>query len=207
MARGHTEHWIQTNRTIIRLLTVLGLLLTGFLAWLLYQKGYEELLLQTRAFLERSGPWGPVFFVLIQAGQVIYPVLPGGITLIVAQLLFGTAWGFGYSLIGVTAGSTINFFLARRFGKTFVRAFVSEETYQKYYAWLTKGKRFEVLLATAFFLPGFPDDFLCMVAGLTDMPFRRFLRIYLIFKPFTLFLYGWGGAGLTDWFFTRLPFL
>jgi len=206
VGRERTEQWIQTNRTIVRVLIVMGLILTGYLIWLLYQTGYEELLFRTKSFLDQSGPWGPVFFVLLQAGQVIYPILPGGVTLIAAQLLFGTVWGFVYSIIGVTTGSAINFFLARRYGKSFVRAFVSEETYTKYYGWLTKGRRFEVLLATAFFLPGFPDDFLCMVAGLTDMPFRRFLKIYLLFKPCTLFLYGWGGAGLTDWFFTGLPF-
>lgn len=206
MARERTEHWIHTNRTIVRLLTMLGFVLMGIVTWLVYQTGYEQLLFQTRDFLERSGGWGPFFFVLIQTGQIIYPVLPAGITLIVAQLLFGTAWGYLYGFIGVTTGSIINFFLARHYGKTFVRAFVSEETYEKYYAWLTKGKRFEVLLGTAFFLPGFPDDFLCMVAGLTEMPFRRFLKIYFLFKPVTLFIYGWGGAGLTDWLFSRLPF-
>lgn len=204
LVKERTEQRIQTNRTIVQILTLLGLILTVFLAWMIYRTGYEELLTRTRSFLEQSGGWGPLFFILIQISQVIYPILPGGITLIVGQLLFGPLWGFLYSFLGVTVGSILNFFLARRYGKPFVRSFVSEETYIKYYSWLTKGKRFDVLLGLAFFLPGFPDDFLCMLAGLTEMSFRHFLKIYLIFKPFTLFLYGAGGAGVLDWLFTRL---
>lgn len=121
----------------------------------------------------------------------------------VGQIIFSPFWGFFYSFLGITAGSILNFFLARRYGKSLVRAFVSEETYDNYYTRMTKGGRFEVLLAAGFFLPGFPDDFLCMLAGLTDMSFRRFLTIYLVFKPLTLFLYGTEGARIFSWLFGR----
>lgn len=193
------KQMIQANRTMIRVLTVIGLIITVALAICIYQIGYTVIMLRIKELLIQIGFWGPFLFILIQLGQVVYPVIPGGITLVVGQLIFGPFWGFVYSLFGVTLGSIINFHLARKFGRTFVKAFVSEETYLKYYGWLTKGKRFEVLLASAFALPGFPDDFLCMIAGLTKMTFKRFMIIYWIFKPATLYLYGAGGATLTDW--------
>lgn len=202
-----SSHWIHLNRNMIRVLTVVGLLLTLFLAIYVYRIGYEEVMADIHRLLIRMGVWGPLLFVILQLTQVVYPVIPGGITLVVGQLIFGPLFGFIYSFIGVTGGSLLNFFLARKFGKTFVRAFVKEETYQKYHAWLTKGKRFEYFMATAFALPGFPDDFLCMIAGLTDMTFKRFMVIYLLFKPVTLYLYGAGGATLTNWFMQRFfPF-
>ncbi|MGP6140190.1 TVP38/TMEM64 family protein [Jeotgalibaca sp. A127] len=195
---------IETNRNVIRLFIVMGILLSVGLAYYTYQIGYNEILSGTQALIFRMGILGPIIFILLQMSQVIYPIVPGGIILIIAPLLFGNLWGFILSFIGVTLGSIANFFLARRFGKTFVRAFVQEETYQKYYAILTKGKRFDIFLGVAFAFPGFPDDFLCMLAGITAMTFNRFMKIYLWTKPLTLFVYGIGGASITDWFMRYL---
>lgn len=190
---------IEVNRNIIRVLTVGGILLSLVLAYSIYQLGYDKILLETQSYLSRIGMFGVILFVLLQTSQVIYPILPGGIVLIVAPLLFGNFWGFVLSFLGVTMGSIINFFWARRFGKRFVRAFVQEETYQKYLAILNKGKRFDIFMGIAFALPGFPDDFLCMLAGITTMTFKQFMKIYLLTKPFTLLLYGVGGASITNW--------
>lgn len=190
---------IDTNRTLIRILTVIGIALSVALAYYTYHLGYDTILKTTQNFISDKGVFGPIIFVLIQMSQVIYPVIPGGAVLIVAPLIFGNFWGFILSFIGVTLGSIANFFLARRFGKTFVRAFIEEDTYQKYHQKLIKGKRFDILMGVSFILPGFPDDFLCMLAGITTMTFKRFMTIYFLTKPLTLFLYGVGGASLTDW--------
>lgn len=195
-----SKQWIRLNRNMIRILTVIGLVLTLSLAIYIYRLGYDTVMLNMHLILTKIGIWGPVLFIIIQFIQVIYPVIPGGITVVIGHIMFGPLFGFVYSFIGVTVGSILNFYLARKFGKTFVRAFVMEETYQKYYEWITKGKRFERFMAFSFALPGFPDDFLCMLAGLTDMTFKRFMIIYFIFKPATLFLYGSGGAKLTNTF-------
>ena len=194
---------VKANRNFLRLFVVLGFLLTLFLAYSVYQIGYAELLVSTKEVLSKAGVWGPILLILIQMIQVIYPIIPGGLTMVVGQIIFGIGWGFVYGFIGITIGSIINFFLARKFGKTFARAFVREETYQKYHDWITKGKRFDYLVAIALLLPGFPDDFLCMVAGLTNMTFRKFLIIYFTCKPLTLFFYGTGGAKVTEWFLTK----
>lgn len=207
MTKKNRHSFNQLNRSIIRLLTFIGLVLTIMLGFYLYRIGYDVVMVRIQVYLQAIGAWGPIVFILIQLGQVIYPVIPGGLSLVIGQLIFGPVWGFVYSFVGVTMGSIINFFLARKFGKTFVRAFVREETYQKYHVWLTKGKRFEYFLAGAFALPGFPDDFLCMIAGLTNMTFRRFMGIYLIFKPLTLYFYGASGAWLTDWFLSRFFYI
>lgn len=190
---------IDTNRMLIRILALLGITLSAALAYYTYQLGYDTILETTQKFIINKGIFGPIIFVFIQMTQVIYPIIPGGAVLIVAPLIFGNFWGFTLSFIGITLGAIANFFLARRFGKTFVRAFVKEETYQKYYQKLTKGKRFDILMGVSFILPGFPDDFLCMLAGITTMTFKRFMTIYFLTKPLTLFIYGVGGASITNW--------
>lgn len=190
---------IDTNRMVIRILTIFGIVLSIALAYYTYQLGYDTILETTQEFIRNKGIFGPLIFILIQTTQVIYPIIPGGAVLIVAPLIFGNFWGFTFSFIGVTLGSIANFFLARRFGKTLVRAFVEEDTYQKYYQKLTKGKRFDIIMGVSFILPGFPDDFLCMLAGITTMSFKQFMTIYFLTKPLTLFLYGVGGASITNW--------
>ena len=107
----------------------------------------------------------------------------------VGHVLFGPFMGFMYNTTGILIGSVLAFLLARRYGETFVKSFVSDQVYDKYIVYLEKGKIFERFLATAFILPGFPDDFLCMVAGMSKMNLKRFIWITFLTKPATLYIY------------------
>jgi hypothetical protein len=49
------------------------------------------------------------------------------------------------------------------------------------------------------FFPVSPDDFLCMLAGLTKMTYKKFIIIILVFKPFTLAAYTIGLRFIIDW--------
>ena len=44
----------------------------------------------------------------------------------------------------------------------------------------------DVFLALAFLFPFFPDDILCILAGLTDISFKRFFLLAAIFRPWGL---------------------
>ena len=44
----------------------------------------------------------------------------------------------------------------------------------------------DVFLALAFLFPFFPDDVLCILAGLTDISFRRFAVLVLLTRPWGL---------------------
>lgn len=144
---------------------------------------------QMEALVAKSGIYGPLVFVLIQMVQVVIPIIPGGITCAVGVVLFGAWEGLLYNYIGIVIGSFINFYLARRYGKCFVQAFVKEETYEKYACWLEKGKKFDRFFALAIFFPCAPDDFLCMLAGLTRMSWKKFCTIILLGKPASIAVY------------------
>ncbi|MCR8966922.1 TVP38/TMEM64 family protein [Streptococcus zalophi] len=179
-----------SNKQVIQIITLLGLCLSVALA--IYIKVNPHLFAINGSFthfLRNIGFWGPVGFILIQVIQVVYPVIPGGLTCVIGHALFGPLYGFLYNFIGIFIGSILAFLLARRFGDRFVKAFVSEETYDKYIAYLDKGHYFDYFLSAAFILPGFPDDFLCMVAGLSKMSLKKFTLITLLSKPATLYLY------------------
>ncbi|MGT2907391.1 TVP38/TMEM64 family protein [Streptococcus dentiloxodontae] len=181
-----------SQKRVIQLIALLGLI---FSIWLLiYFKLHPNLLAVGGTFqinLVKMGIWAPILFILLQMIQVIYPIIPGGMTSVIGHIIFGPLVGFIYNFTGIFLGSLAAFGLARRYGKSFAGAFVSETTYQKYTGYLEKndGKFFARLLGAAFVLPGFPDDFLCMVAGMSKMSWQRFILIFLITKPATLYLY------------------
>lgn len=144
------------------------------------------------AFLKPMGIWAPVVFIAVQAVQVVVPILPGGIGCLGGVLMFGPFWGFVYNYVGICIGSAAAFLLAKRFGQPFVRSITNERLYEKYIGWLERGQKFDRLFALAIFFPVAPDDFLCYLAGLTSMRFKRFSTIILLGKPASIALYSLG---------------
>ena len=151
-------------------------------------------------FLAQAGVLAPGIFLLIQIVQVIIPILPGGVTCLIGVVVFGPVWGFIYNYAGLVIGSIISFLLIRKYGRALILKLVSEKNYNKYIGWLEKGKKFQILFAAAIFLPGFPDDVLCMLAGLSGMSFGRFTLIMLLCRPISLIGYSVGFNAFTALF-------
>lgn len=147
---------------------------------------------QLSYIISKAGLWGPLLFILLQIIQVIIPILPGGVSCVAGVIIFGPLYGFFYNYMGLVIGSIINFALARYYGKFFIQTVVSHNTYEKYIGWLDKGKHFDKFFALAIFMPIAPDDFLCMLAGLTKMTYKRFITIITLGKPISLFIYSMG---------------
>lgn len=169
--------------------TAVFFILLFILAIVGMQKGVFRSKESLKEFIVGFGLFGSFVFISFQAVQVVLPLLPGSLACVVGVMAFGPVRGFFYNYIGICIGCVAAFFLARRYGTPFVKKVTKAEQYEKYSAWLNKGKRFEFLFATAVLLPGAPDDLLCFLAGLTKMTFRKFLAIILLGKPLALFLY------------------
>lgn len=161
-----------------------------------YQKGIFTNRDQLELFIRQSSFWGPLLFIVIQIAQVVIAVIPGGLTCLAGVVFFGPWYGFLYSAVGILIGSCINFYLARRYGEKFIRLFVNDETYEKTRKKFLTGKKFDVVFTAAILLPGAPDDVLCMLAGLTDMSWRKFLTILFLGRPVTIVVYSLGSAML-----------
>ena len=161
-----------------------------------YQKGIFTSRDHLELFIRQSSFWGPLLFIVIQIAQVVIAVIPGGLTCLAGVVFFGPWYGFIYSAVGIIIGSCINFYLARRYGEKFIRLFVSDETYEKTKKKFLTGKKFDVVFTAAILLPCAPDDVLCMLAGLTDMSWRKFLTILFLGRPVTIVVYSLGGAML-----------
>jgi uncharacterized membrane protein YdjX (TVP38/TMEM64 family) len=149
-------------------------------------------------YITTIGMWGPIFFILIQAIQVVIPILPGAIGCVVGVIAFGPIYGFIYNYVGICIGSIAAFLLSKNYGIYLVKNVVNPKTFDKYIGWLEKGKKFDKLFAFAIFMPVAPDDFLCYLAGLTPMSLRKFIIIIILCKPCSIFLYSLGLASLTS---------
>lgn len=145
-----------------------------------------------KSFLDTFGLFAPLMFLMLQIIQVVIPIIPGGVTSAIGVIVFGPVFGFVYNYIGLMIGSIISFVLVKRYGKSFILRFTDQTTYDKYIGWLNKGKNFDMLFAVAIFLPGLPDDLICMISALTDMSLKKFVIINALCKPFMLLINSWG---------------
>lgn len=168
---------------------MLLLLLLGLFLVQGYLNGHFDSPETLRAYVSTFGPFSPLILTVIQALQVVLPVLPGFLGCIVGAGLFGAAGGFWCNYIGISAGSIIAFLLARRFGAGLVRRMVPVEKYDRCVAWVQTKKSYTVVLALAILLPLAPDDFLCYFSGLTRMSAQRFVSIILLAKPWCILVY------------------
>ena len=144
---------------------------------------------------ELVGKWGPagaLLFTVFQAVQVVVPILPGGLGCLVGVILFGPVWGFTYNYVGICIGSLLAFAVARSCGRPLLYLLFSEKTIEKYDRWTEKRDRFAKLFFWSIFLPIAPDDFLCYLAGTTEMSWRKYTAIILLGKPFAIALYSLG---------------
>ena len=174
---------------MLQAVSIAGFVLCAAAAVWGWQTGVLTSQERMQSLISGFGPAGAILFVTFQAVQVVVPVLPGGLGCLAGVLLFGPVWGFVYNYIGICIGSLMAFAVARNCGKPLLTLLFSEKTIAKYSHWAEERNRFARLFAWAIFLPVAPDDFLCYLAGTTDMTWRRYTAIILLGKPFAIALY------------------
>ena len=158
---------------------MIGLEKSGFLAKF---DTTEELI----EFIGKNGGGVPeVIFVVIQFAQVTLVPIPSTVTTVCAALLFGTQpmTFMGWlkptllAVAGSTIGSMLAFWLGRVFGMKLVVWLIGKDAVNKYQH-IVKGKD-KLLLFFMFLFPFFPDDALCLLAGLTNMSYLGFFAMQL----------------------------
>jgi uncharacterized membrane protein YdjX (TVP38/TMEM64 family) len=141
---------------------------------------------ELRAFVLGFGVWAPLALVVLQALQVVLAPIPGQVLAVVAGYLFGAWWGTLYNMIGITIGSTVAFWLSRRFGRSYVERIVHEDALAKFDGIGDDGVRLGLFVF--FLLPGLPDDVLCFVGGLTRLPLWQLVVIAVVGRAPAFFL-------------------
>lgn len=181
---------IQWTVTVLVLLVVLlGLFRSGFFKAISSEAALE-------AYIARWEPWSQLAFFGVQLMSVILAPIPSNITAAVGGVLFGTLQSFLLTWAAVILGSMAVFLLARVLGQRFVQSFVGKKVSDKYMD-LIRRKR-DTFLLLAFLLPFFPDDIICILAGLTDVSWKRFLVLCLVARPWGLLVASAVGGSALD---------
>lgn len=149
-----------------------------------------------RAYIQRFAPYSHLFFFLLQFLSVVLAPIPSNITALAGGVLFGTWVSFFLTFAAVVCASLLVFQLARWLGREFVTRVVGERVSAKYLDVIHA--KTDIFLILAFLFPFFPDDLLCILAGLTAISLRRFLIIILLTRPWgLLFASALGGASFS----------
>ncbi len=189
MNAKHSRQWFFAIAAAVVLLVGLSLFLwkTGALHSL---KSVSDL----RDFLADSAPWSHLVFFLLQLSSVIIAPIPSNLTAMAGGACFGLGWGFLITFLAVNIGSLITFSLARTLGRNWAMRVASRKLPAKYQELI--GRKRDSFLVMVFLFPFFPDDLICILAGLTDIPHRRFALIVLLTRHWGLLVASAMGASL-----------
>lgn len=154
-----------------------------------YHDGRFDSTESLRSYIEGFGAFAPAVLILIQAAQVVIPVLPGFLGCAVGAVMFGSIGGFLCNYIGISAGSVAAFMLARRYGTSIVKGMFPKEKYEKWSGFAAKSRSYTAILFAGMVLPLFPDDFFCYFTGLTKMTAKKFIMIIILGKPWCILAY------------------
>ena len=172
-----------SNKLKVEIVAVvlLVIIVCGYFVWDILAGGPLTQLFNNReeliAFVGGLGPLGPIAYMALQILQTVVAPIPGNVVGAIGGLLFGW-WGILWTTIGATIGATLVFWISRRFGRALVEKLVKKESLEKFD--FVIGKRASFILFLIFLIPGLPDDIVCYIAGLTDVPIKKLVVIFAL---------------------------
>lgn len=146
-----------------------------------------------RALIGRAGPMAGVAYFLLQMMTVIIAPIPSNVTMMAGALALGFWPAMILGVLAVICGSVIVFLAARALGRNAVQRFLDRGVMERYLP-VIEEKRDMFLFLTMLF-PFFPDDALCILAGLTTISLRRFVLIMAAARPWGLVFAALLGSG------------
>ena len=152
-------------RIILAVLAVAALLAAG--GYALWKNGFFEKINSVEALREviaGAGVWAGAVYFALQMMTVIVAPIPSNISMMAGALALGFWPAMILGVLAVIAGSVIVFLAARALGRNAVQRFLDKGVMEKYLP-IIEEKQDMFLFLTMLF-PFFPDDALCMLAGL-----------------------------------------
>ncbi len=153
-----------------------------------------------RTLIADCGAWGWVVFILLQVlvTTLLCLVPATSMTFIIVSIILFGAWqGFVISSVGVVLSSMAMFLIGRFGGEKIAIRMVGEESLKK--AQDLVAVKSKIYLPLMFLFPFFPDDALCMVAGITKMRWWEFLLIVVFCRTVCVAMTCFLGSDLIDW--------
>lgn len=175
-------------------------LVTGGLLLALHFIGLDQL----RAWIDEAGPLAPLVYMLIKIVTYVVAPLSSGPLQLSAGVLFGLVPGVLYTLLSEVIAGSINFWLARRFGRPVVERLVGADDMPRVDHFVTGIVDWKTLVYARIFLASF-FDFISYAVGFSRLPFRTFLLVAIFAGILPTALPVFLGTSLTVYSLNLLP--
>ena len=169
---------ITRKRATIAIVVVVVVIAALIALYVAYERWspYDETDLER--WIENLGPWGPIIYILVFAGSMLFAPLPTAPLPVLAATAFGGALGFGYTMAATAIGSVICYALARKLGRPALRRLMSQAALDKVDE---LGERLGIrLLIVLRLFPVAGVDYVSYAAGLTKMRFLPYFAISVL---------------------------
>jgi len=147
-----------------------------------------------RTVIDRAGPLAGVVYFMLQMLTVIIAPIPSNVTMLAGALVLGFFKAMILGVLAVILGSVLIFLAARRLGQRSVRKILDRGVMERYLPVIQEKQ--EMFLFLTMLFPFFPDDVICILAGLTEMPLPRFVLIMALARPWGLVFAALLGSGV-----------
>jgi len=171
--------WKKYALPMLSVLAVSGLVASYFIfpefkrgvdnAWEAISSNDQE---RIRDWVQRFGILGPIVLILVMAFQIFLLFVPNLLLFVIAIVCYGPIWGTLISLIGVTASSSLGYFIGTKVGPRTIDRFVSQKAQDKIAFFV---RRYGAKAIFIFRLSSLSTDALGFVAGILEMSYKRFM--------------------------------
>jgi uncharacterized membrane protein YdjX (TVP38/TMEM64 family) len=126
-----------------------------------------------QGWVEERGVLAPIVFILVMALSVLFAPVPNAPIYIAAGIVWGPVLGTAYCMAGLTLGSAIAFWIARRVGRKHLPRLIGHRAANRLDGLVeTMGGR---VVFWSRMIPAVNFDWVSFVAGMTAVPFRVFI--------------------------------
>lgn len=131
------------------------------------------------------GAFGPLAIIGVIILETVIAPIPGTIFPIVIGALYGVWPGILYAWVGNIIGSTIAFWIARKFGRPIVARIVKSRKLEQFDKFLHRNR---LMIWLVYVIPVFPIDMISFVVGMSKITFKRFFSIISVGFTFNLLI-------------------
>jgi len=153
------------------------LFLLVFISLLIYWGGTKFRTEDITSFIQKSGIWAPLVFIILTTLTYVIAPLSGTPLWFVGWLLFGKEFQI-YTYLAAGLAAVINFWIARRYGRGLVVKLVGVKNIEKVDEF-TKNYGLKSLILLRLFVGTF-HDFISYAYGLTNIRFLPYIAISLL---------------------------
>lgn len=155
-----------------------------------------------RGFILSYGVWAPITSIALMTLQSMVPLVPGLAITITNAWIFGWEWGALYSWLGALLGATLDFGIARWYGRPLIERIIKSQHLDTFDAFFQKHGIIAVFITRL--TPVVPFKAVSYGTGLTNISVCKFAFATGIGQTPAIILYSILGQNLVKNFFATV---